>query len=172
MSFAKILKLLLTIVVFTFGFSSTAIAQTKLVASWPTSPQLDDGSGLQPDEMRDGTLRQIVHLSLGGSQIRLHVSNRYGKESLHFTSIHVAKAVGAGSPKIVAGSDKEVSFSGKPDVIVPEGADYVSDAIDLPVTALSDLAITLRVADVKTLTGHPGSRANSFLAAGNAVSAD
>jgi lysophospholipase L1-like esterase len=172
MSFAKILKLLFTIVAFTFGFSSTAIAQTKWVASWATSPQLDDGGALKPDELRDATLRQIVHLSLGGPQIRLHVSNRYGKEPLHFTAVHVAKAVGAGSAKIVTGSDKEVLFSGKPDVIVPEGVDYISDAIDLPAAALSDLAITLRVADVKTLTGHPGSRANSFLAAGNTVSAE
>ena len=176
MSFAKILKLLFIIVVFTFGFSSgfssTVIAQTKWVASWATSPQLDDGSALKPDELRDGTLRQIVHLSLGGVQIRLHISNRYGKEALRFTSVHVAKAVGAGSAKIVTGSDKEVLFSGKPDVAVPEGADYISDTIDLPAAALSDLAITLRVADVKVLTGHPGSRANSFFTTGNTVSAE
>lgn len=180
MSYAKIPKLLFTVVVFTFGFSggfsggfsSTAIAQTRWVASWATSPQFDDGSALKPDELRDGTLRQIVHLTLGGTQIRLHVSNRYGKEALHFTSVHVAKAVGAGSAKIVTSSDKEVLFSGKPDVMVPEGADYISDAIDLPAAALSDLAITLRVADAKALTGHPGSRANSFLVAGNMVSAE
>jgi len=176
MNYAKILKLLFTIVVFTFessgGFSCTAIAQAKWVASWATSPQFDDGSALKSDELRDGTLRQVVHLSLGGPQIRLHISNRYGKEALRFTSIHVAKAVGAGTAKIVPGSDKEVLFSGKPEVIVPEGADYVSDAIDLPMAALADLAITLRIADVKTLTGHPGSRANSFLASGTAVSAE
>src|SRR5262249_3360018 len=81
--------------------------------------------------------------------------------------------VGPGSARIVAGSDKEVLFSGKPDVTVPEGADYVSDGIDFSVGALSDVAITLR-ADLggKEITGHPGSRADSFLAKGSAVSAE
>jgi lysophospholipase L1-like esterase len=168
----KKLKLLFFTVVLALGFSSTAIGQTKWVASWATSPQSDDGSALKPEDLRDGTLRQIVRLSLGGPRIRLRVSNLYGKDALHLTSVRVAKAVGAGSAKIVAGTDKEVLFSGKTDVIVPEGADYVSDAIDLPAAALSDLAITMQVAEVKGLTGHPGSRASSFWAAGNALSAE
>ncbi len=149
-------------------------AQTKWVASWATSPQVaGDESVLKADELKSGTLRQIVHLSLGGTQLRVHLSNRYGTELLHFTAVHVAKAAGAGSAKIMVGTDKELLFSGKPDVIVPEGADYVSDALDFPVEALSDLAITLRV-DLggKEMTGHSGSRANSFLAKGNAVSAE
>jgi len=114
-----------------------------------------------------------VHLSLGGAQLRLHLSNRYGTGAVRFASVHVAKAVGAGSAKIVAASDREVLFSGKPDVTVPEGADYVSDTIDFPVAALSDVAITLRVdSTAKEITEHPGSRANSFLANGSAVSAE
>ncbi len=161
-----------------FGFvflctsASGSLAQTRWVASWATSPQLDDDNALKPDELREGTLRQIVHLSLGGHQIRLHLSNRYGTEALHFISVHVAKAIEAGSAKIVKGSDKEVLFSGKQDIVVPEGADYVSDAIDFSADALSDIAITMRVGSTKELTGHPGSRANSFLENGNAVSAE
>jgi lysophospholipase L1-like esterase len=168
----RILKLLFFIAAITYSFPGAANAQTKWVASWATSPQLDDGSAVSPDELSDDTLRQIVHLSLGGPQIRLHVSNKYGKEALRFTSVHVAKAIAAGSARIVASTDKEALFSGKASVIVPEGADYVSDAIDLPVEALSDLAITLRVSEAKFLTGHPGSRTNSFVAKGNAVSAE
>ena len=151
-----------------------SLAQTKWVASWAASPQdANDENVLKADELKGGTLRQIVHLSLGGAQVRVHLSNRYGTEPLHFTAVHVAKAVSAGSPRIVAGTDKEVLFSGKTDVVVPVGADYVSDALDFSATALSDLAITLRVdLDGKEMTGHPGSRANSFLAKGNVVSAE
>ena len=157
-----------------FGSVAGSFAQTRWVASWATSPQeASDESVLNADELRGGTLRQIVHLSLGGQQVRVHLSNRYGKEPLVFTAVHVAKAVSAGSAKIVAGTDKEVLFSGKADVIVPEGADYVSDPVDFAAAPLSDLAITLRV-DLggKEMTGHPGSRANSFFAKGSAVSAE
>jgi lysophospholipase L1-like esterase len=157
-----------------FGSVAGSFAQTRWVASWATSPQeASDESVLKADELRGGTLRQIVHLSLGGQQVRVHLSNRYGTEPLLFTAVHVAKAVSAGSAKIVAGTDKEVLFSGKTDVIVPEGADYVSDPVDFAAAPLSDLAITLRV-DLggKEMTGHPGSRANSFFAKGNTVSAE
>ena len=167
-------KIVFAGLLFLFGSVGRSFAQTRWVASWATSPQeAGDEAVLKADELKEGTLRQIVHLSLGGAQVRLHLSNRYGTEPLHFTAVHVAKAVNAGSAKIVAGTDKEVLFSGKADVIVPEGADYVSDLVDFGAAALSDLAITLRVDfGGKAMTGHPGSRANSFFAKGNAVSAE
>ena len=63
-------------------------------------------------------------------------------------------------------------FSGRPEVTVPAGADYISDPVEFPVAAQSDLAITLHI-DVPPAqqTGHPGSRATSYLAHGDRVSA-
>jgi len=156
------------------GNASTSFAQIHWVASWATAPQLaENENALKANELREGTLRQIVHLSIGGAQLRVHLSNRYGAEPLHFTAVRVAKAVAAGSAKIVAGTDKGLQFSGKADVIVPAGADYISDPLDFPAAALSDLAITLRVDSGATQqTGHPGSRATSFLAIGNVIAAE
>lgn len=156
-----------------FGSAEALSAQSRWVASWATSPQLVDEGALKANELREGTLRQIVHLSIGGMQVRVHLSNRYGAEPLHFTAVHVATAMAAGSAKIVTKTDKELQFSGKPDVIVPAGADYISDTVDLPVAALSDLAITLRVdSTAMAQTGHPGSRATSFLTKGNNLVAE
>ena len=157
-----------------FGSAGALSAQSRWVASWATSPQLvDDESALKANELREGTLRQIVHLSIGGMQVRVRLSNRYGTEPLRFTAVHVATAMAAGSAKIVTKTDRELRFSGKPDVIVPAGADYISDVADLPVAALSDLAITLRVDFAAAAqTGHPGSRATSFLAKGNNLVAE
>jgi len=171
---SKFTKAIFFNLVAALGLASVTDGQTKWVATWATSLQEDsDDNVVKAEELRAGTLRQIVHLSIGGTQLRLHLSNRYGTEAAHFTSVHLAKAIGAGSAKIVARSDKEVLFSGKPDVTVPEGADYVSDAIDFPLAALSDVAITLRVDfGGKEITGHPGSRANSFLAKGSLVNAE
>jgi lysophospholipase L1-like esterase len=157
-----------------FGDAVASFAQTHWVASWATSPQVaEDENALPASEFREGTLRQILHLSIGGAQLRVHLSNRYGTEPLHFMAVHVAKAVAAGSAKIVAGTDKEVLFSGRPDATVPAGADYISDALDFLAAPISDLAITLRVdSNAVRQTGHPGSRATSFLAKGNALRAE
>src|SRR5215467_6160374 len=174
MKSTKALKRFVAAVVFTCGCSGTVSAQAKWVATWAVSPEADaDEAAFEADELRFGTLRQIVHLSLGGTRLRVRLSNRYGEGPLHVLAVHLAKGAAAGSSKIVSGTDKAVLFSGKAEVIVPQGADYFSDPIDFRVPALSDLAITLRVDPAfKKLTGHPGSRATSFLATGDALSAD
>lgn len=173
MRFSKSLKLLLAVVC-VCAHSSNAFAQMKWVVTWATSPQADaDESVVKVDEMRFGTLRQILHLSVGGTRVRIRLSNRYGSGPLHVMAIHVAKATGSGSPKIVTETDARVRFAGKEDVIIPAGADYFSDPVEFNAAALSDLAITLRVDPAsQKLTGHPGSRATSFLEPGGSITAE
>ncbi|HET9804525.1 MAG TPA: GDSL-type esterase/lipase family protein, partial [Candidatus Acidoferrum sp.] len=173
MKFRKSLKLLF-VVVCACANSPNALAQMKWVATWATSPQADaDESVVKVDEMRFGTLRQILHLSVGGTRVRIRLSNRYGSGPLHVMAIHIAKAARSGSPKIVTATDATVRFAGKEDVIIPAGADYFSDPVDFNAAALSDLAITLRVDPAsQKLTGHPGSRATSFLEPGGSITAE
>jgi hypothetical protein len=143
------------------------------VGSWAASQQLvEPGNALSPEDLRDATLRQIVHLSLGGGEIRLRLSNRFGNAPLHVTAVHVAKPVSPSSDKIVPGSDKALTFSGSAEVTIPSHADYLSDPVAFSVNALSDLAITLHL-DVAPAeqTGHPGSRATSYITHGDLVSA-
>ncbi|HUN60683.1 MAG TPA: hypothetical protein VMU53_01775, partial [Candidatus Sulfotelmatobacter sp.] len=69
-------------------------AQVHWVASWAASQQLvEPNNSLASEDLSDATLRQIVHLSLGGSQVRLHLSNRFGNAPLHLTVVHLARAV-------------------------------------------------------------------------------
>src|SRR6185369_11396697 len=110
-----------------FFFNFSAQAQTHWVASWTAAQQLaEPQNSLAADDLRDATLRQIVHLSIGGTQLRVRISNRFGTEPLHFRAIHIARPVSTASAKIVYATDKALTFSGKPDVIVPAGADYLS----------------------------------------------
>jgi len=163
-------------------FSSVVVAilgcgslygQAQWVGSWSASQQLvEPHNSLPAEDLRDATLRQIVHLSLGGSSLRVKISNRFGSAPLHLTGLHIARPESAESGKIGAGTDKALAFSGAPDVIVPPGADCVSDPIDFPVAALSDLAVTFHVdTPPSEQTGHPGSRATSYLVHGDQVSA-
>lgn len=116
------------------------------------------------------TLRQIVHVSLGGAQLRVRLSNAFGKQPLLITSIHVAMSLGGS--EIKADSDKAVLFHGSPSVTIPSGALMVSDPVAFPLAALSNLAITMHVVTgAADITAHPGSREISYLASGDMVSA-
>src|SRR5579884_1676539 len=143
------------------------------VGSWATAVQIPEPqNALAPADLRDATLRQSVHLSAGGNTLRVRISNAFGGAPLNFASVHVARPLSPSQPRIDPASDKAVTFSGRPDVLVPPASEYVSDALEYSVPALSDLAITIyfdQPPDVQT--GHPGSRATSWLIHGNAVSA-
>jgi lysophospholipase L1-like esterase len=114
------------------------------------------------------TLRQIVHVSIGGSKLRLRLSNEYGIAPVTFAQVHVAQSLGEGS--IDTATDKALAFSGMPSVTVPAGEAVDSDAFDYDLEPLSNLAITIQFGEQsKDVTGHPGSRTTSYLQTGDAV---
>lgn len=143
------------------------------VGSWAASQQIPEPqNALAPDELRDTTLRQIVHLSIGGTQIRVHFSNAFGTAPLQLTSAHVAIPVSAATAEIKPSTDSALTFNGKPDVLIPAGADYVSDPLPFHAASLSDLAITVHMdTPPARQTGHPGSRATSYYVHGDMVAA-
>jgi lysophospholipase L1-like esterase len=143
------------------------------VASWGASQQVPEPQNSLPDEdLRDSTVRQIFHLSVGGSALRVHVSNAFGTDALHITSAHIAHPVSPSSSTIDPATDRALTFAGRPDVTIPPGAEFVSDPLNYPVPPLSDLAVTLRLIEPPAReTGHPGSRATSYYVHGDYVSA-
>lgn len=147
--------------------------QRHWVGTWSTSQQLvEPANSIAPGDLNDATLRQIVHVSMGGSEIRLHISNRFGSKPLQITAVHLAKPLSASSSRIVANSDRTVTFSGVEEVTIPPHADYVSDPVSFVIDPLSDAVITLHIGTAPAdETGHPGSRATSYVAQGDFVSA-
>jgi lysophospholipase L1-like esterase len=143
------------------------------VGSWASSQQTPEKANLlDPEWMQDATLRQIVPLSVGGSQLRVRVSNAFGTAPLHLTAVHVARPAPAGHGAIDPASDTSVMFDGTPDVTIPAGAEYISDTVTFSVAGLSSLAISIHYDQPPTgETGHPGSRATSYVAHGDVVSA-
>jgi lysophospholipase L1-like esterase len=141
------------------------------VGSWSAAQQLPEPSNQLPEPFaHDATIRQTVHLSLGGQTIRVRISNAYGTTPLHLTAVHVARPSAPGI--IVPQSDTPLTFAGRADVTVPPGADYLSDPLAFPVAPYADLTISLHAeAFASPPTGHPGARATSLLATGDQVSA-
>lgn len=149
-------------------------AQMHWVGSWASSQQIPEPTNALPSaDLQDATLRQIAHLSIGGSELRVRLSNGFGTAPLVLRAVHIAEPVAADSAKIVPGSDRTLTFSGSSEVTIPAGADYLSDPIAYTVAPLSNLAITMYMETSPTRqTSHPGSRATSYLVHGNRVSAE
>ncbi|MDQ1289152.1 MAG: hypothetical protein QG622_2718, partial [Actinomycetota bacterium] len=149
--------------------------------TWAAAPQLTEPDNLPPAPftraglaLTDCTLRQTVHLSIGGDQLRLRFSNAFGRVPLRIGSVSLALPVegAAGASAIRPATCRQVLFGGQSSVTVPPGSLAVSDPVRLDVTPRSNLAVTAYLPDgipVDGLTSHPGSRTTSHLMAGDVV---
>jgi lysophospholipase L1-like esterase len=150
----------------------STVSTGNWTGSWAASQQIPEPQNALPaEDLQDATLRQIVRLSAGGTSLRVHLSNAFGTAPLHLTSIHIARAISASSAAIEVGSDTPLAFAGAPDVIIPAGTEYISDAVNFTAPAGTNLAITIHYnAPPAQETGHPGSRATSYLVHSDQVS--
>ena len=70
----------------------------------------------------------------------------------------VRVAMHAGGSAIQRGTDRAVTFTGKPGITIPKGADALSDPIEFPVKALAQITVSIHVRDDG---GTPGSAATA-----------
>ena len=173
MRLARSIRRLVVVSVILSAVGIAVQPQQNWVGSWAASQQLvEPGNSISAEDLTDATLRQIVHLTIGGGELRLHLSNRYGSAPLHIASVHIARPVSPDSSKISPGSDQALAFSGRRNVTIPAGADYLSDPVKYSMAPLSDLTITIHLETVPAdQTGHPGSRSTSYLVHGDLVQA-
>ena len=154
--------------------ASTAPAMAETWArSWAASPQAPTaGGGPFPGSptFHDQTVRQIVRLSGGGDRVRIRFTNEYGNAPVQVGAAHVALA-GDGSA-IRPGSDRVLTFGGRPTAVIPVGAPLLSDPVDLKAAPLSRLAISLYLpGQVDSCTCHATAQQAGFVASGDATDA-
>jgi lysophospholipase L1-like esterase len=89
------------------------------------------------------TARMVVRTSIGGSRVRVHLSNAFGTAPLVVGAAHLA--LEGKDSAIVAGSDRVLAFNGKSSVTIPPGAEMLSDPVALTVAPLGDLAVSVYV---------------------------
>lgn len=98
---------------------------------------------LHAPEVSNATVREIVRPTIGGTALRLHISNRYGTRPLRLGAVSVGEVQGVATVK--AGSLVRVTFSGRQSVVIPARATIVSDPISRRVIARQALAVSLYV---------------------------
>jgi lysophospholipase L1-like esterase len=141
------------------------------VATWGTAQMAPDPQNeLAPAQWRDATLRQVVRVSNGGAAVRVKFSNAMGATPLVMDGASVALSTGPGHAALVPGSVRALRFGGKASITIPGGAEYLSDPVDMGVSAGADLAISMHFpAEPSRQTSHPGARTTSFVAPGQHV---
>ncbi|HEY4010998.1 MAG TPA: SGNH/GDSL hydrolase family protein [Acidobacteriaceae bacterium] len=143
--------------------AKAAKADAHWVGTWSTAPvSTNNGNGRFSE---DTTLREIVHVSLGGSSVRIVLSNAFGTDTLKIGGANVGlvtsgNAVKTGAPAL---------FHGQLTVEIPAGAEVVSDPIAVNLPALTDLAVTLFIPGqtITTITQHNFADQTSYELPGN-----
>ena len=150
---------------------ATSAPAARWVGTWATSQQLVEPANLPPAPGLSGnTLRQVVHVSLGGQRVRIRFSNVFGDGPLTIAGAAVAPSLG--EHRVDAAAQRALSFDGNASVSIPAGRDTTSDVVQFPLAPLSNVAITTRFATVPAaVTGHPGSRTTSYIQTGDAITA-
>ena len=103
--------------------------------------------------IHDQTVRMIVRTSVGGKSVRVRLSNAFGAAAVSIGAAHLA--LRQSESGIVTTSDRVLTFSGRPTATMYAGQVLISDPVSLAVPPLSDVAISLYVAnDAGVPTGH------------------
>src|SRR5882762_1327262 len=79
---------------------------TQWIGTWAAAPQPFMPGGLKT--FRNQTLRLIVHTSIGGTKLRIRLSNAYGDRPLILGGAHVARRTAG--PDVEPTSDRTLTF--------------------------------------------------------------
>jgi lysophospholipase L1-like esterase len=133
-------------------------------------PAAGRGNGQAPPPLnfKNQTLREIVHVSLGGDRVRVVFSNAFGTIPLEVGAAHVALREKDASIQVKSG--RPLTFGGSPSTMIAAGAVAVSDPVSLTVAAATDLAIDIYLpgdtaASTSPLTTHQGANQGNYISA-------
>jgi lysophospholipase L1-like esterase len=151
--------------------ATAAPAQTAAPAAAPTPTQIPGRPPAFVYGVADTTLREIVHVSLGGPQVRVIFTNEFGTEPLTIGAAHVAVSQGGSTINLVSAAG--LTFGGRASVVIPPGALVVSDPATVKLPAAADLAISffLPAQTIHQLSQHGIANQTSYAAPGNVVGA-
>lgn len=123
-----------------------------------------------PSQYQQQTIRQVARLSVGGTQLRVVFSNEGSTVPLHIGAARVARH--ARGSATVPGTDRPLLFGGQAATVVPPGARWVSDPVDLPLPALAEVAVSLYLPRASQPAGfHFDARQTAYVASGDHTAA-
>ncbi|MEU1627305.1 SGNH/GDSL hydrolase family protein [Streptomyces sp. NPDC020096] len=136
------------------------------VGTWATAPAAAEPD--TPHGYPGMSIRNVVHISVGGTAARVQFSNLFGTAPLALTHTTLAVADGTGGADALPSTLAALSFGGRAAVTIPAGESVLSDPVRLPVPSAADLLITTFTPYASgSVTYHPHARQTSYLAHGD-----
>jgi lysophospholipase L1-like esterase len=160
-----------TLVVAGAGTPATGFLPARWTGSWGTALTAASATNTNGSlaGFTDQSVRMIVRTSVGGEKVRIRVSNAFGVQAITVGHATVGVPTASGSPELVAGSIKELTFNGGSETVtIYKGGEVLSDPVDFNVASLSELAVTLYFPTATGATSfHWTSRQTSYIYAGD-----
>jgi lysophospholipase L1-like esterase len=101
----------------------------------------------------NATVRQLATVQIGGSAVRVRISNLYGNHPLVIGAATVGlESTGA---SIDPGTLVQLTFGGNRGVTIPIGGLVYSDPAPISLTAMETIAVSVFVSDTDLMTVHP-----------------
>lgn len=141
-------------------------AQTKWTATWATAIEAPLAESDMPKtSMTNSTLRQVIHVSIGGDKLRLQLSNEKSRQPVEIKSVYIADT--DGGKAIDHKTAKFLTFNGSRSVTIEPGKALYTDVAQYKLKPLQRLSVTISYGNTPVkATTHRGSRTTSYLAAG------
>ncbi|AQW55656.1 SGNH/GDSL hydrolase family protein [Streptomyces violaceusniger] len=122
------------------------------------------------DRLGDGTpdrgYRMVVHTSVGGSDLRIRLSNAFGDRPLTLDSVYAG--VQKSGAELTPGSNRRLTFGGGHSVTIPAGETVLSDALPGGLPAATNLVVSLHTPDAAgPATGHGMAMQTSYTTQGD-----
>ena len=83
----------------------------------------------------------VARVSLGGRRVRVRLSSAFNTNTVKIGAAHIA--LRSKDSAVAAGSDRVLTFGGKPSVTLYSGGVLISDPVSLDLPPLSDVAVSL-----------------------------
>lgn len=163
---------LLNFLLFSFCVVNTTVlcAQSKTwVGTWSTAQQLVETTNNPPSPgLTNNSLRQVLRVSIGGDSLRVSFSNKFSTSAVTLKSVMIAVSTGNGA--INSATSKALTFNGSAQTTMAANGAVTSDPISFDLKPRMDVAITINFGQTSaSITGHPGSRTNSYLLSGSST---
>ena len=146
------------------------VAEQKWVDAWAVSylPTTVNGTPQAVPTFSNQTLRLNMFIKLGGTAVRVKVSNRFSTQPLVIGGAHAALRQGTRGSDIVPETDHALTFDGAKTLKLEPGKEAWSDPVDLAAKQHEDLMISLFLPEqTKPDVFHPTGLKTQFIAAGD-----
>ena len=144
-------------------------ADKKWVGTWASAPLLDGHAKSAEDVLTGSTLREVVHVSIGGDTVRVRFSNLYGATPLLIGAAEIAQT--SKGPRCRSGHGKSSPVPRRPHRLDPPGSAGGERSHSLQICSPLDVTVSFYLPNpTGPITEHQLGNATSYHASGNVVS--